>query len=312
MSSLGLILPTYNRPNYLKNIVNYYSDSGLQIQILDGSPDSLADFSFPSSGFKYYHYPQISSDKSSPQGSYLRRLCSALERTDSQYSLLITDDDYFNPACIFNCSKFLSENNDYVSCMGLPYSVMQVPGTKKVKVKHLYKCINPLSISPPDISMRNYLNFSRYSPRYSYALTHTSLLKKIYKVFFKYNYLEIFSWQELLLEITLSTHGRCKVLNMPYWIRGSAPKIKRSKPVLTFNDYLQYPRNYEIIFSIFKDLCVALYGSLIPDIFESYCLALDTYLRCTRNNGLVDKEFGAHALISGENASSIFKSLAVE
>ena len=144
--------------------------------------------------------PRVSSDDCSPQGSYLRRLCSRLDLVDTKYALIITDDDYFYPACIKECCHFLNQNSDFISCMGLPYATLRVQGTSKAQAKLLYKCINPLSVSPVDTFQRNYLNFSRYNPRYSYALTLTDLLRKIFNVFLEFQHLRVFAGKKYALK----------------------------------------------------------------------------------------------------------------
>lgn len=311
LENVSLVLPTCNRPEYLKNIVGYYSSSNLQVKILDGSSKIFSDLSTFSPNIHYQHYPEIPHDTDSPQGSYTRRLCSGLDSIDTEYALIVTDDDYFSPRCIIDSSKFLSENNDFVSCMGIPYAVFRTLGTSKAQVKNLYKCLTPFSVSPADIFRRNYLNFSSYSPRYSYSVTRTSLLRKIFNVFLKFQHLRVFAWQELCLEIALSTYGRSKILNKPYWIRGSAPKIKRSRPVISFNEYLQYPKHYQQVFSLFENLCIALNGKICPDVHDHYCLALDFYLRCSRSDRSVNKEYGEYAPITSDDATRIFHSLSL-
>ena len=307
--STALILPTYNRHDRLKNILNFYQKYDLNVYILDGSDFVFDDPILSSKNFHYFYFEPLPDDQLCPQGSYIRRLAFAFDHVDEEHAVLITDDDYFYPPTIEKCSAFLRKNPEFVSCMGFPYVVHQGSSKNSINVRHLYKNISPFSVFSDDSFSRNFQHFSSYTPRHVYAVTRTKLLKKVYKIFLEYSQVEIFSFYELMLEVSLSTHGKPCVLNAPYWIRGSAPKIKRSKPVKTLAEFLATPRDYKYILSFLKALVLGIYGQEDPEIYKCYCNAISTYLDSCYTKKVIPKTYGQSVDVSNSSALNIFQAL---
>ena len=304
--STALILPTLGRHKSLKAVLRYYSGFDIDVYILDGTSTSLDDPILQHERFHYFHFEPIPEDDSSPQGSYLRRLSFAYEHINEDHSLLITDDDYFYPPSIAKCSSFLDEHPEFICCMGLPYAAYQTPDEDSVQIKPIYQYITPFSASSPDPFLRNFQNFSYYNPRHLYSVTRTKVLKAIYAALKNYADLEIYAIFEIMIEISLSTYGRARVLNVPYWIRGSSPKIERTKSVKTLPEYLAYPKDFAVVSDMMNSLIFNIYGFHDEDIYESYCMAISTYV-----NQFIKRKrpLSSNIQVLPSTANRIFKSI---
>lgn len=190
--------------------------------------------------------------------------------------------------------------------MGLPYAAYQTPDGNSVQIKLLYQYITPFSASPPDPFLRNFQNFSYYNPRHLYSVARTKVLKSIYAALKDYAHLEIYAIFELMIEISLSSYGRSRVLNEPYWIRGSSPKIERSKSVKTLPEYLANPKDFAIISEMINSLISSVYGFNDEEIYELYCMAISTFV-----NQFIKRKrpLSSNVHILPTTANRIFKSI---
>jgi glycosyltransferase domain-containing protein len=120
LKDLTLIIPTYNRPIYAIRQLNYWSDTGACVHVIDGSyetiNESLYDKSNPNLN---YHFLGNSSIED--------RLGYAINLIKTNYSALISDDEFFLPSAIEKCIKTIEINN-LVACKGLCFSFNYLDG----------------------------------------------------------------------------------------------------------------------------------------------------------------------------------------
>ena len=121
---LTIVIPTYKRQDILLNLVRYWNDSEFQVLILDGSPLSQQSIIKElSSNIKYFHFKHSIDDEICPEGSYLRRIKRGYELVETKYALLGCDDEFYNKKILKECIDQLEEDNNYSSCMGLPFTI---------------------------------------------------------------------------------------------------------------------------------------------------------------------------------------------
>ena len=103
---LTLIIPVRDRHYNLPNIVDYYKDTSYRKLIYDTSKKK---YDGPLPGFEYYH-----TDPEYQHVSYL----NSYKMATTPFILNCPDDDIMTHKSIYECTKFLYENNDYYSCDG--------------------------------------------------------------------------------------------------------------------------------------------------------------------------------------------------
>ena len=118
-SGFTLVIPTFNRPAYLKRVLSYYLDlkSDCKILVADASSDENKDKNekiirtFAKSNIVY-----LNSYK--PDIPPRNKVFDALSHVTDKYALLCADDDFISPHAIEECANFLGANSDYSSAHG--------------------------------------------------------------------------------------------------------------------------------------------------------------------------------------------------
>ncbi len=112
-----LIILTYSRPGYLRELLSYLRrfERRPSILVADGSPKSEITANreiIEESGLEVEHaiYPEMRLED---------RLCNILERIGTPYSVLCGDDDFVNPAGVIASAQFLEEHSDYSIAQGV-------------------------------------------------------------------------------------------------------------------------------------------------------------------------------------------------
>ncbi|MBC8283650.1 MAG: TIGR00180 family glycosyltransferase [Nitrospinae bacterium] len=110
LKDLTIVIPTYNRPDFVKRSIIFWSGKLPSIIVLDGSLYSL-DKEFLSSlgsNIKYFHYPKL---------VYQKRLKTIHQLVSTKYCMLHADDEFFLPSGLSECIKEI-ELHDLVCCLG--------------------------------------------------------------------------------------------------------------------------------------------------------------------------------------------------
>ena len=107
LDKITLVIATKNRHQYLERIVDYYSNSGINIIVADATKEKYSK-KLPSN-ISYFHYPEI---------HYCIKLDDVFKKVNTPYSLLCADDDFIIPEAIETCVDFLEKNSDYASAQG--------------------------------------------------------------------------------------------------------------------------------------------------------------------------------------------------
>jgi len=114
LKKLTIVIPTYNRPRYIRRALEFWYKTPVQLVILDGSaePTELPDKFKASENITYYHAPV----------SLEERLGKSTEFVKTKYAALISDDEFFLPSVLSKCIQFLDDHDDYAACKGLAVS----------------------------------------------------------------------------------------------------------------------------------------------------------------------------------------------
>ena len=104
---LTIVIPTYNRPRYLRRALGYWEQTGYSVVVADGSQTAYSG-AIPANA-KYFHDAKM---------SLARRWASAMLLVNTPYVALCGEDDFLSLSGIANCVEFLRKNLDYVSAQG--------------------------------------------------------------------------------------------------------------------------------------------------------------------------------------------------
>ena len=105
--TIGVIIPSYCRPQALRRAADYWSHSSLPVLIVDGSPEpTLIKFA---ENIKYEHHP------TSPMQV---RILAAAKSYSTEYLVLCADDDFFGLGALKIAAEFLDRSPKFSAVQG--------------------------------------------------------------------------------------------------------------------------------------------------------------------------------------------------
>ena len=90
LSKLTIVITTYNRKKFILRTMNYWSNTNVKLDILDGSETPIEDHLIEklSKYIKYIYNPL----------SVHQRILHSLEFVKTEFAILGSDDEYFVPS----------------------------------------------------------------------------------------------------------------------------------------------------------------------------------------------------------------------
>jgi len=110
LDKLSIVIPTYDRHDFVRRQISYWSNSDVTVHIMDGSPvpigqEYLEDLA---PNIKYHH----SND------DFFSRMRSATELIDTQYVAMLGDDDLFVKSGLKRCIEHLDDKTEVFGVVG--------------------------------------------------------------------------------------------------------------------------------------------------------------------------------------------------
>jgi len=212
-----ILIPTYNRPDRLKRLLDYYNKYGKNFNIIvaDSSTDenklqnkkNISTFS----NLDILYLDQYSS-KINPY----HKFANMVNYVEKKYCVFCADDDFITPNGINKSVEFLENNPDF-SCAHGHYICFYL---KFDRVKKQQFCWTPSypnkSINFSTAKSRFNFHFSNYYPTF-YAVHRTDLLKMIFKD--AVEYANDGQFGELLPSMLDLIYGKMKKLDVLYSAR---------------------------------------------------------------------------------------------
>jgi glycosyltransferase domain-containing protein len=256
MKKLTIIIPTYERRDFMLRAMQYWSGKEIVVIFLDGSkigldPNLLVN---AKSNIIYIHRPV---------GLYERTL-SAISLVNTEYVMFGCDDEFYIPSALDSClAKLLSDSN-LVSCggraMGFNWNEGSILGF------NVYDKLKDFTLDDPDPTARSGKHFSNYVPAHYYSICRTSIWKIAVQQAFskKYNF---YASSELQFEFLISFSGKSLIIPELMWLRsdentpvngiisGTSPSIKPSDSILRWWIDKKYKKEKEEFLSRMEAAC---------------------------------------------------------
>jgi glycosyltransferase domain-containing protein len=218
----AILIPTYNRSDYLRRILSYYNKYGESYNIIvaDASSDENKKRNKKIiSSFSNIDILHINSYSSDIDPYY--KISDVLNYVNTKYCVICADDDFITPDGIKQSIEFLDKNPDFTVAHGR-YITFYLKRDRKGKLQFRY---NPLyvheSISFPDAKSRLFFHLSNVQISPFYAVHRTDFLKFIYKEALEFSDGDQF--RELLLSMLTLIYGKMKCLDVFYAAREAIP-----------------------------------------------------------------------------------------
>lgn len=280
-SYLDIVIPTFNRPDYLERILKYYSLTGpfFNFIIADSSNSrNKVNNQKVLSKYKELKIRYIGNFSSSlPQHYKFIKIVPFLK---SKYCVFCADDDFIISNSLREAMNFLEKHSDYTAVHGnyLGYHFLTFPFFRKLLWKFRY---NPKTISYNDPVSRITDHLSNYV-LVLWAVRRTTQTKKIYSEFSKVKidkYL-LPNLGELIPDVLTVALGKVKSLDLIYGVRQYFGSISSYFP--SFTDAKERGI-YEINYNNFKKIVL----KNLPrdrrkkESVKAIDLAMDQYIKYT-------------------------------
>ena len=213
-----MIIPTYNRPDYLRRILNYYNEYGrdydiCNIIVADSSSGENERInketisSLSSLNTSHRHYP------SDVKRCFYYKIADSLNQAKTEYCVVCADDDFITPHGIKMAIEFLENNPDFTCAHG-SYIAFYSKADERARQQFYWMPIYPYkSITSPDAKTRLLLGFSNYCQTF-YAVHRTDFLNMIWKETMKFA--SDTRFQEFLPSMLALVYGKMKRLDVLY------------------------------------------------------------------------------------------------
>lgn len=212
LKEVTLIIPSYNRQNYLLRQLVYWNGSKINLIILDGSPESLPtsilkSTIFKKNNFKYYHLP-ISIEE---------RLNKAKDFIETSYVALLGDDEFYLKGTLKNLVRELEDDSELIGCTGQPVGFSYGAITKQVRYFPSYNHRNYSAIHK-DISKRLAYAMNPYNAASAYGLYRKEAWVASWGSINRTSCIYVPEMQQALATYI---QGKYKAINQLYWFRSN-------------------------------------------------------------------------------------------
>lgn len=161
MEDLVIIVPTYNRQNYLKRVIRYYSSFPCKVFICDSSKEEAVVKTSDNIIYRWV-----------PQSSFYQKILDIINETSVDFYALSPDDDFLKKETLIECYKTIKNDDKY--SIGTGEQIFFKEGFKNGFFRDGYsnklKGIN-------DISFDSHTSYVKYFVAH-YQNIHWSVFKK--------------------------------------------------------------------------------------------------------------------------------------
>ena len=220
---ISLIITTYNRPSHLKRMLSFFHLNyenelkNFKIFILDSSYNKVLD----KETNLLIHDLNILYFQFNRDLFVVQKIASITNQNNSDYSILLADDDIIDLARYMDYQKYLEKNHDYSCVIGLS---LFDNFSRDLYYKNLKSIVRDYSIESSNYKDRiiKYSKLNNIGNPF-YGIVRTELFNKVWSLMSK----EIKFWYypEIIYNYTILIHGKFKVFENLGSIRNFNEKL---------------------------------------------------------------------------------------
>jgi len=210
-----ILIPTYNRPKYLKRLLKYYNEyPNYKFNIFVADSSSEENKKLNKTNISLFSNLDINYLEYAIEITPHDKLLDALNQIKTKYCVICADDDFVSPNGIYESIKFLNENPDFTVVHGTYFGfILNHKHTNTISWRNIYEGPSIISNNPED---RIRLNFNDYLPTF-YGVSTTCHLRLIFKE--NYEFQDDLYFSELFLSSLSLIYGKMKRLDIFYSAR---------------------------------------------------------------------------------------------
>lgn len=251
-----LVIPTFNRPELLKKIIQYYRDraSWIDLLVLDSSRTEVAQqngaaLSLFGAGVSHVVFPQ--------DVVVVSKLCDGLALVRTPTVSFCADDDLVFPQGLSEAIAFLQDHHDFVCAHGL-YLNFRTAG----RDLFLSSEYSSPSIEAAHSGARVFQMCQKYESLF-YAVFRTADTSRIFSAL---RPITTIHFQELFQSVAAVIQGKAKRLPVIYGARRSGPPAETARDKWqTYSWFADNPAEVLEHYRIYRDLLEAFYQAHVTE-----------------------------------------------
>jgi glycosyltransferase domain-containing protein len=256
LSDLTIIIPTYERPNYLLRQIAYLSKWHVSVKIVDGSSNPL-DKKFSEYIKRFPHITYVNSPI-----SYTDRIQEASDSITTSFAMCLADDDIYLQSGLLSAIKTLKTSDRMVACMGQSFGFDT--NDKNYSIFNYGDSLREYVVNGNSVSERILNGIRNYRSAASYAVFKTPTFKRVWTKRASMPSLEAIEYEH-----AIRTYAEGELATTPdiYWLRSFesqpiASEIEGSRQ----NTFEAFARNdrYKDPFNIFRARIIELMSKNMP------------------------------------------------
>lgn len=209
LSKLTIVIPTYNRTDYVLRNMGLLSGTGVEVHVLDGSTEAIKSDKLDrfAPNIHYHHLPI----------SFWQRLAKAADYVDTEYVVLLGDDDFFILSALAACIIQLDNKQELVACYGVGINkcltsdlIVSCSTISGNQTNYVSASCGEVTQESPLKRMVHHMN--PYNPNIIYSVCRSQAWLKTTQLFNSRQYSSQLT-AELQFELCMSFHGKVKVID---------------------------------------------------------------------------------------------------
>ena len=233
LRDLTIVIPTYERQQFLVRQIELWKDTNAKVVILDGSAVSWLETykkQLPTN-FEYFHKPD----------TIEKRLHFVKGRITTRYSVLLSDDEAYIPSALQKCVDELERSPHIVACKGLALGFNFLDNI--VAGYKVYPNLRNYEIDQKTPEDRVNFHMNNYEMAVLWAVTRTDVFNKMLDAMAFGPFLSA-AVGEIQCSLIAAWCGEIKVISELLWLRSFENKnIWWSFGNNKFHDWFNNPNN---------------------------------------------------------------------
>lgn len=212
---ITILIPTYNRPGYLKRVLGYYGSYEITYNIIVADSSSDENKELNKRVVSSFSNIKISHINKYPLEIHpASKFTDVLSYVDTKYCVFCAEDDFITPNGINKSVDFLEKNPDFAVAHGR-YISFWLERRKNGQYFRWQPTYSALSMTSEHPEQRLTYHLSNYDTPTFYAVHRTALLRLIYEETLKAK-LDTLWISELLVSMLAVVYGKVKLLDVLY------------------------------------------------------------------------------------------------
>ena len=208
LSRLTIVIPSYNRQQYLYRQIRFWNDCPVKLIIVDGSQVSLQISTPLPKNISYYHDPRTIEE----------RFKFAASIVETEYCALLSDDELFLKSALVSCIQFLEKTPEYGAAKFVPLGFKRVLGALVGYESYLdIRSNNSLNADAPEMRMRKHM--SPYVMTTLWAVMRREVFLKTLSAMGADKPFKSAAVGEVQTSLLAAHLGKCKILDILGWLR---------------------------------------------------------------------------------------------